>query len=209
VPSGSSRHAPFAAAASAFVARFNGTLALALPQGQAAECGGRAARRCQSRLQLRVSLGRRLRPASHSRGISLARWKILFPDWSEVGPGKEFHRTFGRLAGCRWRDGRLFFPNCMDALVPIKKSEARCRPWLDSNQDIPCPVNTRSCLRSSNACCAWAGMRALADTRAIARGHGRVLAPWVRRFFGLRSFARDACEVNGMKCAKPGRLQRE
>ena len=34
MPSGSSRHAPVAAAASAFVARFNGTLALALPRAR-------------------------------------------------------------------------------------------------------------------------------------------------------------------------------
>ena len=112
MPSGSNRHTPSAAAASAFAARFNGALAIALPQGRAAECGSRSACRCPSRLQLRVpGAARCSTPRGRGAGACTSSWRsrrlsLQAALW--CAPRVHVDAASSNSREFRWRDGELF-----------------------------------------------------------------------------------------------------
>ena len=112
MPSGSNRQTPSAAAASAFAARFNGALAIALPQGRAAECGSRSACRCPSRLQLRVpGAARCSTPRGRGAGACTSSWRsrrlsLQAALW--CAPRVHVDAASSNSREFRWRDGKLF-----------------------------------------------------------------------------------------------------
>ena len=112
MPSGSNRQTPSAAAASAFAARFNRALAIALPQSRAAECRSRSACRCQSRLQLRVpGAARCSTPRGRGAGACTSSWRsrrlsLQAALW--CAPRVHVDAASSNSREFRWRDGKLF-----------------------------------------------------------------------------------------------------